>query len=70
MKTFLENATGEIFVVCETHWDNRDEVLGVLKQGGFQLVEPTDDLLSDRAKFGSAQDLHFHRANRMMPHRT
>ena len=67
MKGFLASVAGDIFVVCETHWDNREEIVGVLREAGFQLLEPAADILGDRDRFGSAQDLHFHRGTRIDP---
>lgn len=67
MKEFLSSASSEILVVCETHWDNREDILGVFKEAGFQLLESAMDMLSDRMRYGSAQDLQFHRGTRIIP---
>ena len=64
MKGFLASAASEIFVVCETHWDNREDILRIFEEADFQLLEPQADILSDRVRFGNAQDLQFHRIAR------
>lgn len=64
MKGFLASMESEILVICETHWDNRNDILGVFKMAGFQLLESTADILDDRFKFGSARDLQFRRSAR------
>lgn len=61
MREFLAAAASEIFVVCETHWNNRDDILAAFKEAGFRLLEPAMDILNDRSRFSSAQDLQFHR---------
>ena len=64
MRAFFAMTESEIFVVCETHWDNRADIRRVFEEAGFQLLEPSTDILTDQVRFGSAQDLQFHRLAR------
>jgi FkbM family methyltransferase len=62
MQGFLAQSSHDVFVVCETHYHNIDEVLKLFEASRFERLSPPGPVLRSCESFGRAQDLVFRKS--------